>query len=349
MNRSVDRRRFAVRGTRSGELVVGWFSHPTRGRVRCPATPLVAASLRGRGFHVREEHDLPAPVDGAADGVLFAASYLDRAGGAVGMAVATHHTDQSAIRAAREVVLSWSTAWRSRRLVVTAAESCRDGEDPTSATCPHVDVAHQELGRFVRRGDRVVLVGHSGRPVTASLAAASAEVVLVESVDEVAGLRLDPDRVSYLVVPGTVVEYAMRVVAALRARYPRLRGPHPDDLCHAASDRLSTVRAVAGACDQVFVLGAATAPDTADLVDTARHVRNPVHVVDGLERIQPSWLAAAESIGIVTAPSAPPPLLHDVVDALSGMGPMSVVRRRTTTGPLVLSGPVAQAPQMSVV
>jgi 4-hydroxy-3-methylbut-2-enyl diphosphate reductase len=299
--------------------------------VRCPAAPLVATSLRGQGYRVREEHDRLVPADGAADGVLFAASYVDRKAGVVGLAVAAHDTDREASRAAREVVLAWSATWRSRRLVLATATNCRADEHGTTEECPHVAAAHLNVCRFVRRGDRVVVVGRRGEPTSTRLADRYDEVVLVESAAELAGLRLAPDRVAYLVAPGVALEYAIPVVAALRVRYPRARGPHPDDLCYAASDQLSTVRAVAAGCDQVLILGAATAADTAELVNATADARRPVHVVDRLERIRPSWLAGAESIGIATAPSAPPLLLHTVVDVLSGLGPVSVVRKEVTT------------------
>jgi 4-hydroxy-3-methylbut-2-enyl diphosphate reductase len=331
MNRSVERRCLSVRGTHPGELTVGWFVHPTRGRVRCPATPLVATSLRGRGHRVREEHDLLVPADGNSDGVLFTASYVDSKVGAVGLAVAAHEMDRAARRAAREVVLAWSATWRSRRLVLAAAAYCGANEHGTTDECPHVAAAHRNVRRFVCRGDRVVVVGRRDEPVSTRLADPYAEVVLVESAEDVAGLRLTPDRVSYLVAPGIALEHALRVVGTLRARYPQVRGPHPDDFCYSASDHLATVRDVATSCDQVLVLGAATAADTTALVNAITAARRPVHVVDHLERIRPSWLAGAESIGIATAPSAPPLLLHTVVDALSGLGPVSVACRRVTT------------------
>jgi 4-hydroxy-3-methylbut-2-enyl diphosphate reductase len=333
MNRSVERRGFTVRGTHPGELLVGLFVHPTRGRVRCPAAPLVAANLRGQGHSVREESGWLAPADGASDGVLFTASYLDRTGDAVGLAVAGHDTDRVALRAAQEAVLAWSAAWRSRRLVLATAEPCHISEHQVDA-CSHVTAARREMRRCVQRGDHVVLVGRRGQTATTSLAELHDEVLLVEVASEVAGLRVDPDRVSYLVAPGVVLEHAMHVVATLRARYPRLRGPHPGDLCYAASDDLATVHAMAAACDRVLVLGATTAPDTTSLVDAAADARKTVHTVDSLERIRPSWLAGAESLGLATAPSAPSHLLHAVLDALSGMGPLSVVRKRVTTQPV---------------
>jgi hypothetical protein len=56
-----------------------------------------------------------------------------------------------------------------------------------------------------------------------------------------------------------------------------------------------------------------------------------VHVLDSLEQVRPTWLAGAESVGLATAQSAPPLLLPTMIDALSDMGPLSVVRQRLAT------------------
>jgi 4-hydroxy-3-methylbut-2-en-1-yl diphosphate reductase len=324
VNRSVERRRIAVREARPGELVVGWFVHPTRGRVRCPAAPLVAADLRGQGHRVREAHGWLEPADEEPDGVMFAASYLDPGGAAVGLAVAAHETDPGAIDAAREAVNTWSAAWRSRRLVVATAKTCC--ADEASAACPLVVTARRTARRFAQRGDQVVLVGHPSPGLVPD------GVVRVASAKDVAGLDLDPDRVSYVVAPGTVLEQAMPIVTALRARYPRLRGAHPNSLCYAASDRLASVRAVADGCDRLFVLGDPTATDTVELLRAAG-TRKPTHVLDSLDRVRPFWLAGTESIGIATTRSASPALLNAVLDTLSGMGPTSVMHKRVTTEP----------------
>ena len=324
MNRSVERRRIAMRETRPGELVVGWFVHPTRGRVRCPAAVLVAADLRSQGHRVREEHGWLEPADGDPEGVMFAASYLDPGGAAVGLAVAAHETDPVAIDAAHEAVNTWSAAWRSRRLVVAAAKACC--ADEASASCPLVVTARRTARRFAQRGDQVVLVGHPSPGLVPD------GVVRVSSAKDVAGLDLDPDRVSYVVAPGTALEQAMPVVAALRARYPRLRGAHPNSLCYAASDRLASIRAVADGCDRLLVLGAPTATDTVESIRAAG-TRKPTHVLDSLDHVRPFWLAGTESIGIATTRSAPPALLNAVLDALSGMGPTSVMRQQVTTAP----------------
>jgi 4-hydroxy-3-methylbut-2-enyl diphosphate reductase len=368
-----------------GTLVVGWFEHPSRGRVRCSAAPLVAASLRRLGHQVREEHGWLKPEPGSADGVLFTASYLDRTGCSVGFGVAAHNSDRAGMCAARDAVDAWSAVWRTRRVMVASAgplctgvqraqqivrrvpqarrrwiasiEDLNDvpsevtaalpaqgvplvvrstanarGMEMIDATCPIVSAAYVELHRFTQRGDHVIVVGKSDHAaVSALIGQAPGKVVVVESVEEVAALQLDPDQLSYMIQPGVMIDEAVRVVAALRARYPRIRGAHPDGLCYQASDRAETVRIVAAACDRMFILGTPDSADTAELIALAASPRTSVHVIDDPTQLRPSWLAGAECIGVAVGQSAPPSLQQTLVHILSGLGPMSVVHRQVTT------------------
>lgn len=321
MNRSVERRRFPVGGTVPGTVVVAPFEHPERGQVRCSATPLVAASLRRLGHHVQERR----VGVGAANGTLFTASYLDAQGRAVGIAAAAHDSDAAGLIAARESVEAWSALWRTRRLLVA------DVGD--RSPCRHVDIADETMRRFVERGDQVVVIG--GRdgvlPALCGQGSMPPGAVLVESVQDVPAVHVDPERVSYLVAAGTDVDGAMRVVSALRARYPRIRGPHPDGFCYEQSDRIETVRMVSGSCDHVLVVGAVNALDSVALVAVTGERGTPVHLVDDVSRILPHWLAGAAAVGVVTTSSAPRGLAAEVVDVLSGLGPCSIVRKRVVT------------------
>lgn len=185
---------------------------------------------------------------------------------------------------------------------------------------------------FAERGDQIVVIGLRGHAaLTALLDGLSVDVVVVESADQIRSLRLAADRVSYVVQPGMLIGEAARVVAALRAHYPRVRGAHPDGLCYAASDHAATVSAVATSCDTTFILGEVTHPDTSRPLMLAAAQNVHVHVIDDIAQIRPSWIAGAGSVGIVSTQSAQRNLECGVLDFLSGLGPLSVVRRRLVT------------------
>lgn len=209
---------------------------------------------------------------------------------------------------------------------VTAAirtEARARGLHVIDTTCPIVGTAHETVRRFAADGHSVVLIAGTGRDATSALVGqAPAAVATVESVADVADLQLDPDRVSYVVGGGVHVGHAVRLAAALRARYPRVRAQHPDGLCYATTDRAETVRSVWNSSDTVLVQGHAP---IADEMGTAR-----VHRISHAGDIRPEWLASSATVGLVSSSSDPDPG-REVIEALSGLGPLSVARRRVTT------------------
>ncbi|MEQ0565505.1 hypothetical protein ABJI51_41055 [Amycolatopsis sp. NEAU-NG30] len=325
MNRSVERRRYGVAGTVPGELQVARFVHPARGRVRCPASPLVAAGLRRAGHRVREPAHPLVPHGESGPGVLFTASFLDHTGTPVGLAVAAHEADPAGVAAASEAVALWSALWRTRRVMVAdLPPACCGG--PSDGGCPAPSAARKAVRSYADEGDHVVIVGRRAcASASALLAQAPGRAVVVEPGCDVAALRLPADRVRYLIQPGMPVEEAMTVVASLRARYPALRGPRLEDLCYAASDRLAVARAMAFSCDRLFLLGT-PGPGLLRAVSGAR-----VHVVADPAVLRPSWLADAECVGIVPGSAASGVPVRRWIDVLSGLGPVSVVRRSVHT------------------
>jgi 4-hydroxy-3-methylbut-2-enyl diphosphate reductase len=196
-----------------------------------------------------------------------------------------------------------------------------------------VETVHAETRRFAERGDQIVLVGPAGHAVTAGLAGqAPGRTVCVESAAGAGSVGVaDPRRVSYVLQPGIPVEETAPVSAALRSRFPALRGPDPDGFCYAASDREETVRAVAAASDVVLVLGAGDEPDTRKLTGLARAGHAKAYVVAGTGEIVPSWLAGVTTIGLAETVSARAGLAGEIATALAGLGPLSVTQRTVST------------------
>jgi 4-hydroxy-3-methylbut-2-en-1-yl diphosphate reductase len=127
------------------------------------------------------------------------------------------------------------------------------------------------------------------------------------------------------------VEHAAPVIAAMRSRFPALRGPHPDGFCYAASDRAETVRVIASASDAVLVLGAPDDPDSRRISGLARDCGARTHIVPAVNDVTPDMVTGVSAIGLAEATSAGPALAEQVTYALSGLGPLSVTSRRVST------------------
>ncbi|HEY1176307.1 MAG TPA: 4-hydroxy-3-methylbut-2-enyl diphosphate reductase [Phytomonospora sp.] len=210
-------------------------------------------------------------------------------------------------------------------------EASRRELDVIDATCPLVAKVHIEARRFAARGDTVLLVGHAGHEETeGTLGEAPGRTLLVESAADVAALDVpDPARVSYLTQTTLAVDETAEIVDALRARFPALRGPGTDDICYATTNRQEALRAVAGEADLVIVVGSGNSSNSLRLAELAARDGTPAHLVDDAGELRLEWLAGAAVIGLTAGASAPPRLVDDVIEALSGLGPVDVEVRET--------------------
>jgi 4-hydroxy-3-methylbut-2-enyl diphosphate reductase len=200
------------------------------------------------------------------------------------------------------------------------------------ATCPLVTKVHAEARRFASRGDTVVLIGHEGHEeVEGTLGEAPERTVLVQTADEVAGLWVeDPERVSYLTQTTLAVDETAAVVDALRARFPALHGPASDDICYATTNRQDALGAIADEADLVLVVGSRNSSNSVRLVELAARHGTPGHLIDDAGDIRPEWLSGVRVVGLTAGASAPPRLVEDVVDALAGLGPVTMAEREVT-------------------
>ncbi|TDD82688.1 hypothetical protein [Actinomadura rubrisoli] len=228
------------------------------------------------------------------------------------------------------------------------AEAAARGLDVLDCTCPLAAAAQADVRAYADRGDTVVVIGHRRHAASAALTGQAAEsVVRVADLDDVAGLGrdaagphtgrpIDPARVSFVVQTGTPIEQAAPIIAALRARFPRLRGHHYDALCYAASDRAATIRAAATASDLMLVAGSARPsdardPDTDTVTAEAARTGTPVHIIGDAGDLRAEWVAGADTIGLATTRAAPAGLPSEITAVLAGLGPLTVVTQRTGT------------------
>ena len=310
--------------------VLDRFVHAERGEVRCPAAAALAADLGdrlGRGAAVTRG-EIVEGSDGGS--VTVCVTYLDRDGHAIGLAAAVRAHDYEAIDTVQQTMRGWAASMRTRRVLVAEPPECMTGE------CPHHRMAHASVLDFADRGDAVALIAdrRHGRSACAELAAAAQQAggtaFTVTDPAEVAGLEADPDALSFVIVPGIRLEAAMAILYALRERFPRLRGQHPDEYCYAESDLRESVRSVAEASERLLVVSASPAEASA-----AAEVHGvPWHQIPDPSRLRPSHLAAS-TLGLVSTSRADAEGLRPVLDLLAGLGPLSVRRRTVRTEPRV--------------
>lgn len=195
------------------------------------------------------------------------------------------------------------------------------------ATCPLVTKVHVEVSKMQAHDWEVVMIGHKGHPeVEGTMGQSAARMHLVETADDVAALQVEhPDRLSYVTQTTLSVDDANTVIQALRARFPDIQGPKKDDICYATQNRQDAVKALAGQCDLVVVVGSPNSSNSRRLKEVAALMGVEAYLVDGAHEIDRDWLQGKKCIGVSAGASAPDVLVAQVVERLEVLGQGQVV------------------------
>jgi 4-hydroxy-3-methylbut-2-enyl diphosphate reductase len=207
------------------------------------------------------------------------------------------------------------------------------GLDVIDATCPLVSKVHAEARRFREDGYEIVLVGHAGHEeVEGTLGEAPDRMHLVATAEDVERLDVeDPSRVAYLTQTTLAIDETASVVNALRERFPGLTGPRSSDICYATQNRQDAVRALAGDCDIVLVVGSGNSSNSRRLVEVATRAGAPAQLIEDAASIPLHALVGCRRVGVTAGASAPESLVSEVVSALTGLGTIAVGERRVAT------------------
>ncbi len=198
--------------------------------------------------------------------------------------------------------------------VVSAARD--NGGSVVNAACPLVVKVHHEVKMRAGKGYSIVYVGHEGhQEAIGTMAVAPDSVHRVESVAEIEALPDFDTPVAFLAQTTLAVDEWQVLLDAARHRWPDLWVPGNSDLCFATTNRQAALKAIAGRCDALIVIGSANSSNTLALVRTARAAGCPwVERYNGPEEV-PEGLHG--TVGVIAGASAPESLVTAVVERLS--------------------------------
>jgi 4-hydroxy-3-methylbut-2-enyl diphosphate reductase len=101
-------------------------------------------------------------------------------------------------------------------------------------------------------------------------------------------------------------------------------------VCYATQNRQDAVRAIAGDCDLVLVVGSQNSSNSQRLVEVAERAGCPAHLIDDEREIDFGWLADVATVGVTAGASAPAEIVDRVVAALGGLGTLDIHTRAVT-------------------
>ena len=206
------------------------------------------------------------------------------------------------------------------------AEADRRGLKVFDATCPLVTKVHIEVMKMLREGHEIVMIGHHGHPeAEGTMGQSPAGMHLVETTDDVAALQVrNPERLAYVTQTTLSVDDARTMVAALKKRFPSIRGPKKDDICYATQNRQDAVKTLARQCQVVIVVGSPNSSNSTRLREVAQNQGVPAYMVDNARDLDPAWVKGKDVVGVTAGASAPEVLVQEVVNRLKTLGAKTV-------------------------
>ena len=189
------------------------------------------------------------------------------------------------------------------------------------ATCPLVSKVHIEAQRYARQDYEVVLIGHAGHPeVEGTMGQVPGTVHLVSDLADVAALEpADPAKLAYVTQTTLSVDDTREIIAALKGRFPEVRGPDVKDICYATQNRQTAVRLLAEESDVILVIGADYSSNSNRLREIGDEVGTPSHLIPDAASLDPAWLEGARTVGVTAGASAPEDLVQGLVERLCEM------------------------------
>jgi len=190
------------------------------------------------------------------------------------------------------------------------------------ATCPLVTKVHVEAVKFAKEGNSLILIGHRDHDeVVGTLGEAPQVTQVVGTPEEVASLTVpDPNRVAYLTQTTLSLDETKDIIAALKEKFPNIKGPAAQDICYATENRQVAVKDVASESDLLLVVGSENSSNSNRLVEVARNLGTNAHLIDSFRNIQPAWLSGVKTIALTAGASAPECLVEEVVKFLTSSG-----------------------------
>ena len=187
------------------------------------------------------------------------------------------------------------------------------------AICPLVSKVHIEARAQHAKGLEIVLIGHAGHPeVVGTLGQLPTNAAtLIETLEDARRFQpRDPARLAYITQTTLSVDDTAAIVAVLRERFPAVVGPRKEDICYATTNRQAAVKAIAGRCDALIVIGSPNSSNSQRLVEVAQRAGCPrAQLLPSVSDLVWSDFAGVRTLGVTAGASAPELLVSQVVDA----------------------------------
>lgn len=188
------------------------------------------------------------------------------------------------------------------------------------ATCPLVSKVHRQAERQVEAGNHIIFIGHDGHPEVLGTfgQVPDGSMTLVETPQDAESLQYDANTpLAYLTQTTLSVDDTADIISVLELRFPNIVAPKGEDICYATSNRQAAVKAIAGECQLVLVIGAPNSSNSMRLVEVAARFGAAAYLIRDKSEIDFAWFDGVIACGLTAGASAPEILVTEIVSTIS--------------------------------
>ena len=187
------------------------------------------------------------------------------------------------------------------------------------ATCPFVQKIHRIVDEESRAGRLVVILGSAGHPEVVGIEGWCGAAVVLDGEEQArafAAQLTDPDRPISVVAQTTINRAIWNIsVGLIKKRCTNLK--IFDTICKATDERQSEARLLAGASDQMIVIGDKKSSNTKRLYEISRSLCSNVLYIEDATELTTQELCRDGRVGITAGASTPAWIIKEVSNMMS--------------------------------
>ena len=187
------------------------------------------------------------------------------------------------------------------------------------ATCPFVQKIHRIAAEESQNGRLVIILGSAGHPEVVGIQGWCADSVVIDGEEQAAAFAGRPenkDRPLSIVAQTTVNRAIWNIsVGLIKKRCTNLK--IFDTICKATDERQSEARLLAGASDQMIVIGDKKSSNTKRLYEISRSLCSNVLYIEDATELTTQGLCRDGRVGITAGASTPAWIIKEVSNMMS--------------------------------
>jgi len=184
------------------------------------------------------------------------------------------------------------------------------------ATCPLVTKVHIEARQHHAKNHQIVLIGHHGHQEVIGIMG-EAPMQLIQNLNDINKLQLNPNKNIICLTQTTLSQDdTVKLITALKEKYPRLITPSGQDICYATQNRQNAVKKLATKVSLILVIGSKNSSNSKRLVETAQKYGCASWLVTNVDSLNISEISKHQVIGITSGASVPEDLEQKIIKYL---------------------------------